>query len=398
MKTLIPFLLFITAPALFSQDIPNLPIPLGAGSAEVYHNEIYYFGGSNNWSGSIVYPRIYKFDGQGWAYHDSIPDNNLWDVETVLVGDEVYLISGWPRGPGLLRKYNFTTREWTYLPESPNTSTWGVTAEYLDGHIYLFQPSNGNVYDYNIADSTWTTRTSAGITSPLNLSSILYQDEIYIIGFSDTTFVKYTPASDSWTPLAKSPYPVGASAMGIINDKIYNIGGNESGSSGAGYRSVIVYDITQDVWSLDSLQLSGKRHWMATASWQGGLYVLGGIDSTSNSVDIVEQIVPQGTATALGEGTLNRPQSFRLLQNYPNPFNPVTRIRYVLPRAANVELSVHDLMGRRVALLTRGLKQAGTHEVSFNAGALSSGIYFYTLRLRDGQGPLEMTRKMFLVK
>ena len=398
MKVLTAIFILMGSLPLWAQDIPNLPIPLGAGSAEVYQNEIYYFGGSNNWSGSTVYPRIYKFDGQSWAYHDSIPDNNLWDVETVLVGDDVYLISGWPGGPGLLRKYNFTTREWSYLPESPNTSTWGVTAEYLDGHIYLFQPTNGNVYDYNIADSTWTTKTNAGITGPLNLSSILYKNEIYIIGYSDTAFVKYNPALDEWTNLSKSPYRVGASAMGIINNKIYNIGGNEIGSSAAEYKSVIVYDVNKDSWEVDSLTLSGKRHWIATAEYKGGLYVLGGIDSTSTSVDIVEEIVPQGTATALERGTLKQPQTFQLLQNYPNPFNPVTRIRYVLSRAATVELSVYDLMGRKVGLLAQGLKQAGTHEVTFNAGALASGIYFYKLLVPDGQSPREITRKMFLVK
>ena len=42
----------------FAQQLPNLPIPLGAGNAEVWNSEIYHFGGSNNWAGSIVYPRI----------------------------------------------------------------------------------------------------------------------------------------------------------------------------------------------------------------------------------------------------------------------------------------------------------------------------------------------------
>ncbi len=85
---------------------------------------------TNNWSGSIVYPRIYKFDGNSWTYHDSIPDNNLWDVETVLVGNDVYLVSGWLSGPHLLRKYNFITLDWTYLASSNNTQTWGVASRY----------------------------------------------------------------------------------------------------------------------------------------------------------------------------------------------------------------------------------------------------------------------------
>ncbi len=316
----------------------------------------------------------------------------------MLVGDEVYLISGWPSGANQLRKYNFITREWNYLPNSPNTSTWGVTAEYLNGHIYLFQPTNGNVYDYSITDSIWTTKTNAGVTGPLNLSSILYKDEIYVIGYSDSAFVKYSPSTDIWTPLAKPPYPVGASAMGIINDKIYNVGGNANGSSSAEYKSIIVYDISQNSWTLDSLTISGKRHWMSTAEYEGGLYVLGGIDSATQSVDIVEQIVPQGTATALEQTKLNLPITFHLYQNYPNPFNPQTEIRYDLSKSSAVELDVYDLAGRKVQTLFKGIQQAGKHRLLFNAGTLSSGMYFYTIAVRNSSYTGSQSRKMFLIK
>jgi len=70
------FLGIIFLNSSFSQQLPNLPIPIGAGTCEVWNNSIYHFGGSNNWSGSICYPRVYKFDGTSWAYYDSIPDNN----------------------------------------------------------------------------------------------------------------------------------------------------------------------------------------------------------------------------------------------------------------------------------------------------------------------------------
>ncbi|RMH64400.1 MAG: T9SS C-terminal target domain-containing protein [Calditrichaeota bacterium] len=398
MKAMLIFLIVLISHPLTAQTVPDLPISLGAGSAEVYHNAIYYFGGSNNWSGSVVYPRIYKYDGQSWAHYDSIPDNNLWDVETVLTGDDVYLISGWPNGASFLRKYNFSNRQWEYLPQSPNTSSWGVTAEYLNGHIYLFQPGNGNVYDYNISDSTWTTRNNAGITGPLNLSSILYEDEIYIIGYSDSAFVKYTPATDQWTFLSKPPYPVGASAMGIINNKIYNVGGNANGSSAAEYKKVIVYDITTDQWTTDSLTLSAKRHWMATASYQGGLYVLGGFDSTAYSVATVEEIVPQGTATTLASGLPLATQGFQLRQNYPNPFNPQTRIPYTLTQAAHVNLSVYNTAGRKVATLLNGIQAAGSHYVNFSRTSLSAGIYVYTLTVRAKGVTRQATRKMLLLK
>ena len=193
----------------------------------------------------------------------------------------------------------------------------------------------------------WQTKTSAGVTGPLNLSSILFQNDIYVIGFSDTAIVKYSPQTDSWSALSKPPYPVGSSAMGISNDNIYNIGGNNSGSSGAQYETTIVYDIAQDSWRTDSLTLSGKRHWMATAEYKGGLYVVGGIDSAANAVDVVEQIVPQGTATKLVGKPALKPLGFQMEQNFPNPLNPITQIAYTFLTAAQVDLTGYHILGER---------------------------------------------------
>jgi len=380
---------------LFSQQIPNLPIPLGAGSSEVYNGKIYYFGGSNNWSGSLLYDSVFVYDGVSWELDAVIPDQNLWDVETVRVGNEVYLVSGWPSGPQLLRKYNLDTKDWTYLANSPNSTTWGVAAEYWNGFIYLFDPTSGNVYEYSIQNNEWITKTNAGITGPLNLSSIIYQSEIYVIGYNDTSFVKYNPATDNWSPLEKSLYQVGASAMGIINDQIYCVGGNSSGSRYAEYKSILVYNATNDAWALDSLELSGKRHWMATAEYEGGLYVLGGIDSTDGSVDFVEEIVPQGTATVLDEFISNGPDQFKLLQNYPNPFNPKTIIDYELQTAGNVNLIVYDIVGKEVATLINKHQSVGKYSVTFNAGSLTSGVYFYILKTSSG---FSENRKMILLK
>jgi N-acetylneuraminic acid mutarotase len=77
MKKLFVFsLLLILGTTVYPQVLPDLPVPLGAGAAVVWNNQIYHFGGSNNWSGSICYPRIYKYDGFSWSHHDSIPDYN----------------------------------------------------------------------------------------------------------------------------------------------------------------------------------------------------------------------------------------------------------------------------------------------------------------------------------
>jgi hypothetical protein len=88
------------------------------------------------------------------------------------------------------------------------------------------------------------------------------------------------------------------------------------------------------------------------------------------------------------------PGSYSLKQNYPNPFNPSTTIRFDLSKSSMVTLKVYDLTGREVATLVNEKLNAGTKEVVFNATALTTGVYFYTLNA-DGY---KETKKMMLVK
>ena len=77
------------------------------------------------------------------------------------------------------------------------------------------------------------------------------------------------------------------------------------------------------------------------------------------------------------------PAAFTLDQNYPNPFNPTTTIRYSLPAASEVKVSVFDLLGREVTVLASGRSEAGVHELTFDASGLSSGVYVCRLAVRD---------------
>ena len=79
---------------------------------------------------------------------------------------------------------------------------------------------------------------------------------------------------------------------------------------------------------------------------------------------------------------------------FPNPFNPVTRIGYVLPRPADVRLTVYDVQGKLVERLVGGTKPAGEHVVEWDATGRPSGIYFYRLVA----GAYTETRKMILLK
>jgi len=88
------------------------------------------------------------------------------------------------------------------------------------------------------------------------------------------------------------------------------------------------------------------------------------------------------------------PEIAKLAQNYPNPFNPSTHISYSIPKASEVSLTVYDVMGRQVSVLVSEYKNAGYHQVSFDASHMASGVYIYQLHTNSEL----ITRQMILVK
>jgi len=87
------------------------------------------------------------------------------------------------------------------------------------------------------------------------------------------------------------------------------------------------------------------------------------------------------------------PEEFALYQNFPNPFNPATVISYDLPAEGQVVFKVFDVLGREVYSLSE-IKKAGTHEITFNGSAFSSGLYYY----RVESGEYSEAKKMLLLK
>jgi hypothetical protein len=88
------------------------------------------------------------------------------------------------------------------------------------------------------------------------------------------------------------------------------------------------------------------------------------------------------------------PESYRLSQNYPNPFNAGTVIEFDLPEQSYVAIGIYDLLGRRVETLVNHVKEAGYHQVTWNAVDQPSGIYFYKIEADD----FADTKKMLLLK
>ncbi|HSL89269.1 MAG TPA: T9SS type A sorting domain-containing protein, partial [Ignavibacteriaceae bacterium] len=85
---------------------------------------------------------------------------------------------------------------------------------------------------------------------------------------------------------------------------------------------------------------------------------------------------------------------YTLSQNYPNPFNPSTKISWQSPVGGWQTLKVYDILGNEVATLVNEYKDAGYHEIEFNAAELSSGVYFYRIQIED----FIETKKMLLIR
>jgi hypothetical protein len=100
-------------------------------------------------------------------------------------------------------------------------------------------------------------------------------------------------------------------------------------------------------------------------------------------------IVDEGQPVASFETSVTTPPlALALHQNYPNPFNPSTRITYAIPEAAEVQLAVYDVLGRRAAVLLQARQVAGVHTTMFDARDLPSGMYFCRLEMSpDGAQP-----------
>ncbi len=107
----------------------------------------------------------------------------------------------------------------------------------------------------------------------------------------------------------------------------------------------------------------------------------------------------RNSVTGVSSNPETLPKEFRLYQNYPNPFNPETVISFQLSTVSHVDLTVFDLLGRKVATLVNGEKGPGASQMRWDGKDekghdVRSGLYFYRLTIPV----FTQTKKMLLVR
>ncbi len=116
------------------------------------------------------------------------------------------------------------------------------------------------------------------------------------------------------------------------------------------------------------------------------------IDRDINGMEYVNEMTAEVTPSFLGEAIVIT--EYKLHQNYPNPFNPSTNLIYDVLDQGMVTLKVYNVMGQEVTQLVNQPRENGRYAVSFDATGLSSGIYFYTVKVNN----FTDTKKMLLVQ
>jgi hypothetical protein len=122
-----------------------------------------------------------------------------------------------------------------------------------------------------------------------------------------------------------------------------------------------------DTFFTDVSVPDGDYVYRVTAGYDGG---------ESEPSDSVSVHVPASAADVPGA----MPREFALGPCYPNPFNPVTVVQFDVPRAAQVRVTVRDVLGRHVTDLVSGTVAAGRHSVLWDCSSCSSGLYWVTMQ------------------
>jgi len=118
----------------------------------------------------------------------------------------------------------------------------------------------------------------------------------------------------------------------------------------------------------------------------------GGVAVLGNNIYVADNyslMILSYTPTVIDE-EISIPSSFSLFQNHPNPFNAKTTIKFVLPQASQVKIDAIDIAGRRVDTIADGQYQAGDNCVIWDAGDLSSGIYFAKMETHEESEIIKM--------
>lgn len=322
----------------------------------------------------------------------STNDGNLWSV--ILSGSTNNLNDVAVFSPGLI----YICGDNGTLLRSTNTGeTWqsvNIKRSINLNHITLLDPSlSSNVIsavvagDNGLCIATINLKDWFSLGTPVtdNIISAASKDDILLCGTVNGNILRSTNRGTNWVTV-QSVISGSIFALNFISSGTL-VGSGENGqiirstNSGTSWVTVST-SVKTDLMAMD---FGSETFGIATGGYGSEIYTTDGGLTWSETPN-----VPLNRITAEVPVKLN--------QNYPNPFNPSTVISYELSDNSSVTLKVYDMKGSEVSTLVNSYQSKGIYNVKFNASELSSGIYFYVLKLQNGSSELSKTMRMILTK
>ena len=165
--------------------------------------------------------------------------------------------------------------------------------------------------------------------------------------------------------------------------------------------SVIPLDIAEPLFTYPNSEIGGVHYYNPANGahvvyLSFGLEAVSGMGATTTRTQFIESVFEWADVPLEIEKqtTTIQPEEFSFAGNYPNPFNNSTEIRFNLPEAQDLKISVFNLMGQEVAVIADGMFDRGNNSINWNAQNVSSGVYLISLK---GEG-LNAVHKMVLMK
>ncbi len=250
------------------------------------------------------------------------------------------------------------------------------------GMILLLAITAGTAVGQNVM-SIAAGSTASGDTGSF---SVVLKNDVRINGLN--VVVRYDPAVLS--PLNISP---AGSASSLNGPEGVLFGGNRI--------NFLLFDKGAGMLGADSQAIFNIRYKVARSLHDSMLTALTfteGSAADSNLVVVPLEFVDGGVLVSPEVGVRDRtrgvPSAFDLFQNFPNPFNPMTKIQFSMPRHARVTIVIFNLLGQKVSTLLDQVVSPGDHTITWDADAVSSGVYF----CRMNAAGFSKTTKLMLLK
>jgi N-acetylneuraminic acid mutarotase len=236
-------------------DKAPMPTPRDGLAAAVFQGKIYCFGGRNvskDYSISMNVNEVYDTETDSWETKTPMPTARS-GLQACDVDEKIYLIGGRieTESSSIAEKsaqveiYDPTTDTWAIGSPIP-TAVAGYASAVLDGKIYVISGvARGSTYTnltqiYDPKTDEWSfgapipmsvTAAAAGATTGTKAAKA-----IYVIGGSNATsplsgqYINqvYFPEINSWSMAASMPVDRAGSAVAVVNDTLYVIGGGHN--------------------------------------------------------------------------------------------------------------------------------------------------------------------------